>query len=123
MQTKTRKYQPLLRPEDQPAITLNKAIMERYRPEMKKFYYDPAKYKTARGHGGGTDTALMWDRYFAAIRSGAEPDMTVHDAATWSAIIPLSEKSVAANGAPVVFPDFTRGRWRNTPPVKLVQLP
>ena len=84
---------------------------------------DPAKYKTARGHGGGTDTALMWDRYFAAIRSGAEPDMTVHDAATWSAIIPLSEQSVAANGAPVDFPDFTGGRWRNTPPVKLAQLP
>jgi aminobenzoyl-glutamate utilization protein B len=46
VQTKTRKYQPLIRPNDQPAIHLNKEIMDRYRPEMKKYYYDPTKYKT-----------------------------------------------------------------------------
>lgn len=46
VQTKNRKYQPLLRAADQPAIHLNKGIMEKYRPEMKKFYYDPSKYKT-----------------------------------------------------------------------------
>src|SRR5687767_12733009 len=43
VQTKNRKYTPLIRPQDQPAIHLNKAIMDRYRPEMKKFYYDPTK--------------------------------------------------------------------------------
>jgi aminobenzoyl-glutamate utilization protein B len=46
VQTKDRKYTPLIRAQDQPAIHLNKAIMDRYRPEMRKFYYDPAKYKT-----------------------------------------------------------------------------
>jgi aminobenzoyl-glutamate utilization protein B len=46
VQTKTRKYTPLIRPEDQPAIWLNKERMEKYRPEMKKYYYDPTKYKT-----------------------------------------------------------------------------
>jgi aminobenzoyl-glutamate utilization protein B len=46
VQTKNRKYQPLLRPGDQPAVHLNKGIMDKYRPEMKKFYYDPSKYKT-----------------------------------------------------------------------------
>jgi aminobenzoyl-glutamate utilization protein B len=45
-QTKDRKYIPLIRPEDQPAIWLNKERMEKYRPEMKKYYYDPTKYKT-----------------------------------------------------------------------------
>jgi aminobenzoyl-glutamate utilization protein B len=45
-QTKDRKYVPLMRPEDQPAIWLNKERMEKYRPEMKKYYYDPTKYKT-----------------------------------------------------------------------------
>jgi len=44
-QTKDRKYIPLIRPEDQPAIWLNKERMEKYRPEMKKYYYDPTKYK------------------------------------------------------------------------------
>ena len=45
VQTKDRKYVPLIRPEDQPAIWLNKERMEKYRPEMKKYYYDPSKYK------------------------------------------------------------------------------
>lgn len=40
------KYKPLLRPNDQPAIWLNKDTMERYRPELRKFYYDPTKYKS-----------------------------------------------------------------------------
>ena len=46
VQTKTMKYQPLIRPEDQPAIELNRDIMAKYREEMRKFYYDPTKYKT-----------------------------------------------------------------------------
>jgi aminobenzoyl-glutamate utilization protein B len=45
VQTKTKKYTPLIRPEDQPAIWLNKERMEKFRPEMKKYYYDPSKYK------------------------------------------------------------------------------
>ena len=40
------KYTPLIRPEDKPAIWLNEEIMAKYRPEMKKYYYDPTKYKT-----------------------------------------------------------------------------
>ena len=62
----------------------------------------------------------MWERYFKAIRTGTQPDMPVTDAATWSAIIPLSERSVAARGRSVDFPDFTRGKWKTTPPIKLV---
>lgn len=46
VQTKETKYEPLLRSQDQPAIWLNKGIMEKYRPEMKKFYYDPSRCKT-----------------------------------------------------------------------------
>jgi len=46
VQTKNRKYTPLLRPEDKPAIWLNEQTMAKYRPEMRKYYYDPTKYKT-----------------------------------------------------------------------------
>jgi aminobenzoyl-glutamate utilization protein B len=46
VQTKEMKYTPLIRPEDKPAVELNKAIMEKYRPEMKKYYYDPSRFKT-----------------------------------------------------------------------------
>ena len=45
VQTKTTKYTPLIRPTDKPAIWLNEQIMAKYRPEMKKYYYDPTKYK------------------------------------------------------------------------------
>src|SRR5690348_16910203 len=46
VQTKDVKYQPLMRAEDKPSTWLNKAIMDRYRPEMRKYYFDPTRYKT-----------------------------------------------------------------------------
>jgi len=45
VQTKDKKYIPLIRPEDKPAIWLNETMMAKYRPQMKKYYYDPSKYK------------------------------------------------------------------------------
>ena len=44
VQTKNVKYQPLIRPEDQPATEFNQATMAKYRDQMRKFYYDPSKY-------------------------------------------------------------------------------
>jgi len=46
VQTKDTKYVPLIRPEDRPATDLNKGILEKYREQMRPFYYDPKKYKT-----------------------------------------------------------------------------
>lgn len=46
VQTKDAKYESFLAPSDQPAIDLNKEKMEKFRPELKKFYFDPSKYKT-----------------------------------------------------------------------------
>jgi aminobenzoyl-glutamate utilization protein B len=43
-QTETTRYRPFIRAEDQPAIELNAGVMERYRPAMRKFYYDPSRY-------------------------------------------------------------------------------
>ncbi len=45
-QTKNEKYYPLVNEDDVPAIELNQEIMEEFRPEMKKYYYDPSKYST-----------------------------------------------------------------------------
>ncbi len=45
-QTKDRKYTPLIRPGDKPAIWLNEKIMAEYRPRMRQYYYDSSKYKT-----------------------------------------------------------------------------
>ena len=52
MQTKTVKYKSFLRPDDKPAIWLNKKIMEKYRPEMKKYYYDPSQVRHVPGAVG-----------------------------------------------------------------------
>ena len=46
IQTKTVKYHSFLQPTDEPPIWLNKEIMERFRPEMRKYYYDPRKFGT-----------------------------------------------------------------------------
>jgi aminobenzoyl-glutamate utilization protein B len=46
VQTKNVTYTPLIRPQDKPATWLNEETMAKYRPELKKYYYDPTKYKT-----------------------------------------------------------------------------
>jgi aminobenzoyl-glutamate utilization protein B len=46
VQTKDRKYTPFITANDPPATWLNTDTLAKYRPEMKKYYYDPAKYKT-----------------------------------------------------------------------------
>ncbi len=46
VQTKDQKYVPFITDKDPPAITTNAAVMAKFRDEMKKYYYDPTKYKT-----------------------------------------------------------------------------
>jgi predicted dehydrogenase len=82
--------------------------------------YDPPKRSggAIRGHGSGgmTQTPINWDRMLVALREDKQPDMDVYDSVTSSAIIPLSEASVADNSRPVDFPDFTKGKWKSRPP-------
>jgi len=46
VQTKEIKYKPFFAPTDKPPTWLNADIMAQYRPEMRKYYYNPKKYKT-----------------------------------------------------------------------------
>jgi aminobenzoyl-glutamate utilization protein B len=46
VQTKDVKYTPFIAEKDLPAIDMNRLTMERYRPEMRKYYFDPSRYKT-----------------------------------------------------------------------------
>ena len=46
VQTKTQKYVPMLAATDKPQTQINANIMATFRPEMKKYYYDPDKYGT-----------------------------------------------------------------------------
>lgn len=66
------------------------------------------------GHGGCD--YIMLHEFLKAVREGEQPPIDVYDAVTWSAIVPLSMKSVAQHGQIVEFPDFTRGKWKTNPP-------
>jgi aminobenzoyl-glutamate utilization protein B len=46
VQTKEIKYQPLINPSDQPAVDLNKDKMEKFAPQLKKYYFDSTRYRT-----------------------------------------------------------------------------
>jgi aminobenzoyl-glutamate utilization protein B len=46
VQTKNTKYEPLIRETDQPPTHLNAEIMARYKPELRKYYYDPNRFNT-----------------------------------------------------------------------------
>jgi aminobenzoyl-glutamate utilization protein B len=45
-QTKNQKYVPFIQKDTPPPTWLNEAILNKYRPEMRKYYYDPSKFPT-----------------------------------------------------------------------------
>lgn len=83
-----------------------KAYLEKYDHPLWKRHADKA---TGAGHGG-MDWFLV-NSLVEHAKMNSEPPFDVYDAATWLAITPLSEASIASGSAPVTFPDFTRGRW------------
>lgn len=70
------------------------------------------------GHGGMD--FLMLYRIIECLRTGQALDQNVYEGAFWSAVGPLSEASVAQDGMPQDFPDFTRGDWKTTKPLGIV---
>ncbi|MGB8660957.1 MAG: amidohydrolase [Candidatus Acidiferrum sp.] len=46
VQTKDVHYESFLGADDKPAIEMNKEKMERFAPQLEKYYYDPTHYKT-----------------------------------------------------------------------------
>ncbi len=67
------------------------------------------------GHGGIDFFVLR--AFIESIKAQVAPPIDVYDAAAWSCISPLSEKSIAGGSKPVDIPDFTRGRWKTNKPV------
>lgn len=93
-----------------------KAIYEAYEHPLWKRVGDEAV--KAGGHGG-MDFVMLW-RIVYCLRNGDPLDQDVYDAATWSAVGPLSEASVADRGRSMDFPDFTRGKWKSMDPLGIV---
>jgi hypothetical protein len=67
-----------------------------------------------------TGDFLEDSRLIDALQTGVAPDFDVYDAATWSVVSALSEKSVAGRSRPVDFPDFTKGKWKTNRPVQIL---
>ena len=85
-----------------------KPYLEKYDHPLWKRYEAQA---TGAGHGG-MDFFLAHSFVEHAKRNASAP-FDVYDAATWMAITPLSEESIALGSQSVAIPDFTRGRWIN----------
>jgi hypothetical protein len=88
---------------------------EKYTPPIVKHVGEIAK--KIGGHGG-MDFIMDW-RLIDCLRNGLPLDQDVYDAAAWSVVAPLSEKSVAKKSRSVDVPDFTRGAWKTNQPVNL----
>tara|TARA_B100001093_G_C26200057_1_gene747554 strand:- start:142 stop:495 length:354 start_codon:yes stop_codon:yes gene_type:complete len=92
------------------------AIFAKYEHPLYKRLGELAK---KMGGHGGMDFIMRY-RMIECLRLGQPLDQNVYEGAFWSAVSPLSEKSVAEDGAPQVFPDFTRGEWKYTKPLDIV---
>jgi hypothetical protein len=93
-----------------------KALEEKYKPAIVKKVGELAK--KVGGHGG-MDFLMDW-RLIDCLRNGLPLDQDCYDAALWSSIAPLSEKSVANRSGSVDVPDFTMGSWKTNTPVDIL---
>lgn len=89
--------------------------------DVKKFWGNAKDYEEEYQHPlwkkdvktdthGGIDGIVM-SAFFNAVRTNTRPPIDTYDAATYMAVAILSEESIALGGQPVVFPDFTNGKW------------
>lgn len=93
-------------------------LKEKYEHPLTKTIGDIAR--KVGGHGGMD--FIMDYRLIYCLKNGLPLDQDVYDAAAWSAITPLSIKSVASKGASVKVPDFTRGNWNTNAPLGIVDV-
>ena len=78
------------------------------------------EHARAEGSGhGGMDYMVLY-RLIKCLQKGQTPDMDVYDAAAWSVVAPLTERSVAQKSRPINFPDFTKGAWKTRTPLQII---
>ncbi|MBT3199481.1 MAG: Gfo/Idh/MocA family oxidoreductase [Phycisphaerales bacterium] len=88
---------------------------EKFKHPLIKRLQEKVNKLGLKGHGGMD--GMMRMRIIECLQEGLPLDQNVYEGCFWSAVGPLSETSVANNGAPQAFPDFTRGEWKNTKPL------
>jgi predicted dehydrogenase len=88
------------------------SFLEKYDHPLWKKYENQAE---GAGHGGMDFFVIH--AFIESVKNRVQPPLDVYDAAAWSIVSPLSERSIADGGEPQDFPDFTRGRWMVRKPV------
>lgn len=73
--------------------------------------------KEAEGAGHGGMDFFVVHAFIESVKRKTATPLDVYDAATWSAISPLSEQSIDLGNQTVEFPDFTGGQWMYRKPV------
>jgi predicted dehydrogenase len=81
--------------------------------------YTRLNSKTKKSGHGGMDGIMMY-RIVECLQKGLPLDQNVYEGCFWSAVTPLSGKSIDDNGMPQEFPDFTRGKWKQTNPLNII---
>ncbi|MEW6253035.1 MAG: Gfo/Idh/MocA family oxidoreductase [Planctomycetota bacterium] len=92
--------------------------LDKYAEEFEHPLWRKDAVREATAGHGGMDWLEDW-RLIECLRQGRPTDMDVYDAAAWSVIGELTERSVARRSRPQDVPDFTRGQWRGRGPVDL----
>ena len=102
-------------------------ISEPHRWEDLSAYRDQYKHplltsleEKAEGAGHGGMDFIEDYRLIQCLREGKPTDSDVYEGATISAVVALSEKSIATKSASIEFPDFTRGKWKTRKPLGIV---
>jgi len=80
--------------------------LDKYDHPLWKRYGNDAQ---TAGHGGMDFFVLH--AFVESVKRNLPTPQDVYDAAAWSAIVPLSEQSIALGNQTVEFPDFTSGGW------------
>ncbi len=80
-------------------------------PLWKKYGND------ASGAGHGGMDFFVIHAFIEAVKRNEPTPLDVYDAASWSAITPLSEKSIEMGNETIEFPDFTSGKWMLRKPI------
>jgi predicted dehydrogenase len=94
----------------------SKEWLEKYDHPLWKKY---GVHAEGAGHGGMDFFVIH--AFIESAKQNTTPPMDAYDAAAWSAITPLSEASIANNGEPQDFPDFTRGMWVKRKPYNWIK--
>jgi predicted dehydrogenase len=90
--------------------------LKKYDHPLWKKYEDEA---VGTGHGGMDFFVL--NAFVESAKKNIAPPLDAYDAAAWSSITPLSERSIANNGEPQNFPDFTKGQWIKRKPYNWIK--